>query len=92
MREEPLYLGLTRPSMLFGVPASMAIFSLVIVLGIWFNTEEEAVLLLILPLHGAAWMMCREDERIFDLAMAWLDAELRGGRTRGHFRARSYGP
>ena len=92
MREEPLYLGLTRPSMLFGVPASMVIFSLVIVLGIWFNTSEEAVLLLIFPLHGAAWMMCREDERIFELAMAWVDAELRGGRTRGHFRARSYGP
>ena len=91
MRQEPLYLALTRPSMMLGVPAAAAIAVFVAVLVVFINTGHPAVLILAVPAHLAAWLCCREDERFFDLLLAWGKAIARGGAVAAQFNARTYG-
>jgi type IV secretion system protein VirB3 len=73
---DPLFAGLTRPPMRFGVTYVALLVNLVFTMQCFLLTRNLLVLLLALPLHALCALLCARDARIFDLGQLWL-------RTRG---------
>ena len=89
---DPLFVGVTRPPMRWGVTYSAILFNLVLTMEIFLVTKNLLTLLIAMPVHGICALLCLKDARFFDLILVW-------GRTRlpvylGNFRlwrASSYG-
>ena len=73
---DPLFAGLTRPPMRFGVTYVALLVNLVLTMQCFLLTRNLLVLLMALPLHALSALLCARDARIFDLGQLWL-------RTRG---------
>ena len=90
---DPLFVGATRPPMRWGVPYAALLFNLVFTMEAFLLTKNLLVLLICVPMHGVAMLLCARDARFFDLLLLW-------GRTRlpalfGNYRvwkASSYSP
>lgn len=89
----PLFVGATRPPMRWGVTYSALLFNLVFTLEAFLVTRNLLTLLVALPIHGTAVLLCGRDPRYFDLLLLWgrtrLPALLANGRWWG---AGSYSP
>jgi len=93
LRAEPLFVGVTRPPMRWGVTYAALLFNLVFTLEAFLVTKNLLALPLSIPIHGICALLCARDPRFFDLALLW-------GRTRmpavfGNLRvwkASSYSP
>lgn len=94
LQADPLFVGLTRPPMLFGVTYSAMILNLVATVEVFILTRNLLWLLAFVPIHAVLWVVCLYEPRFFDLLQLWL-------RTRGlawcrgsvrHWRASSYSP
>jgi type IV secretion system protein VirB3 len=68
---DPLFVGATRPPMRWGVTYSALLFNLVFTLEAFLLTRNLLTLLLCLPIHGFAALLCARDPRFFDLVMLW---------------------
>lgn len=67
----PLFLGLTRPPMLFGVSYTFAAMNGVISLLAFIMTNKFFYLLVLLPgLHSIAWFICLKEPRAIELFIA----------------------
>ena len=90
---DPLFVGATRPPMRWGVTYSALLFNLVFTLEAFLVTRNLLTLLVALPIHGAAVLLCGRDARYFDLLLLWgrtrMPALLANGRWWG---ASSYSP
>ena len=73
---DPLFVGVTRPAMAFGVTYSALLVNGLITLELFLLTRNLLWLLLFVPLHALAWLLCQAEPRIFDLLLLW-------GRTHG---------
>jgi len=73
---DPLFLGVTRPAMAFGVTYSALLVNAVLTVELFLLTRNLLWLLACVPVHGIFWLLCLSEPRFFDLAMLW-------GRTRG---------
>jgi len=91
---DTLFVGMTRPSMVWGVTYSAMMVNIVITTESFIVTKNLAWLLAFLPIHGVLWLVCLYEPRFFDLLQLW-------GRTRlpaliagnlAHWRANSYSP
>ena len=90
---DPVFVGATRPSMIWGVTYSAVMLNVMAVMEIFLLTKNLLVLLLAIPVHGVSLLLCARDPRFFDLALLW-------GRTRlpalfgnlPFWRASSYSP
>jgi type IV secretion system protein VirB3 len=90
---DPLFVGVTRPPMRWGVTYSALLFNLVFTMEAFLLTKNLLTLLIALPIHGICALLCARDARFFDLILLW-------GRTRmpAYFanfriwRASSYSP
>jgi type IV secretion system protein VirB3 len=90
---DPLFVGVTRPPMRWGVTYAALLFNLVITMEVFLLSKNLLTLLIALPVHGLCALLCARDARFFDLILLW-------GRTRlpahlGNFRlwrASSYSP
>lgn len=90
---DPLFVGATRPPMRWGVTYSAVLFNLVFSLELFLLSRNLLTLLIALPVHGIAMLLCAHDARYFDLVLLW-------GRTRlpaccgnlFYWRASSYTP
>ena len=69
---DPLFAGLTRPPMRFGVSYVALLVNLVLTMECFLLTRNVLVLLLALPLHALSALLCARDPRIFDLGQLWL--------------------
>jgi len=68
---DPLFLGLTRPSMLFGVSYTFAALNGIISLLLFVITSKFIYLLVILPgLHMIGWFICLKEPRAIELFIA----------------------
>ncbi len=72
---DPVFVGATRPSMIWGVTYSAVMLNVMAVMEIFLLTKNLLVLLLAIPVHGVCLLLCARDQRFFDLALLW-------GRTR----------
>ena len=72
----PLFLGVTRPAMAFGVTYSALLANAVVTVELFLLTRNLLWLLACIPVHGLFWLLCLSEPRFFDLALLW-------GKTRG---------
>ena len=73
---DTLFVGLTRPSMLFGVTYSAMIINVVLTMEAFIVTKNLLWLLSFIPIHGLLVLVCLYEPRFFDLVQLW-------GKTRG---------
>src|ERR1700685_3241468 len=72
---DPLFIGATRPSMLWGVTYSAVMLNAMCIMELFLLTKNLLILLLAAPIHGVCTLLCARDARFFDLVLLW-------GRTR----------
>lgn len=72
---DPLFVGATRPSMIWGVTYSAVMLNAMCVMELFLLTKNLLILLIAAPVHGVCMLLCSRDARFFDLALLW-------GRTR----------
>jgi type IV secretion system protein VirB3 len=90
---DPLFVGATRPSMLWGVTYSAVMLNAMCIMELFLLTKNLLILLLAAPIHGVCMLLCARDARFFDLVLLW-------GRTRlpaflanlRYWKASSYSP
>jgi type IV secretion system protein VirB3 len=91
---DPLFVGLTRPAMRWGVTYSGLVVNVVLTMQTFIITKNLVWLLLFVPIHGVLALVCSVEPRFFDLlqlwgrtgALAWLAGSAR------YWRASSYSP
>jgi type IV secretion system protein VirB3 len=71
-----LFVGMTRPAMLFGVTYTGLIVNVVLTMEVFIVTKNLLWLLTFFPIHGLLYLVCLYEPRFFDLLQLW-------GRTRG---------
>jgi type IV secretion system protein VirB3 len=72
---DPLFVGVTRPPMRWGVTYSALLVNGVATMEVFLLTKNLLTLALCLPIHGVCALLCARDARYFDLVLLW-------GRTR----------
>ena len=72
---DPLFIGATRPSMLWGVTYSAVMLNAMCIMELFLLSKNLLTLLLAAPIHGVCMLLCARDARFFDLVLLW-------GRTR----------
>ena len=88
---DPLFKGLTRPAMMLGVTYSALVMNMMISLVLFLALNELVWLLLMIPIHGVMYVICRWDVRFFDILTVYLKTK-GGDATRSLFKASSYRP
>lgn len=89
---DPLFVGATRPAMAFGVPYVALLVNAFLTLELFLVTRNLLWLLVAVPLHGLAWLVCLAEPRAFDLLAVWGQVRGRAGfRSHHAWRAVSYG-
>ncbi len=69
-RSDPLFIGLTRPAMLWGVPQPVFVLNgMASMIGFLVFNSFYPLLIGAPVLHGLAYLLCLKDGRFFDL---WL--------------------
>jgi type IV secretion system protein VirB3 len=90
---DPIFVGVTRPPMRWGVTYSALLFNLVFTMEAFLLTKNLLTLLIALPIHGLCALLCARDARFFDLILLWgrtrMPSYLANYRT---WRASSYSP
>lgn len=62
----PLFVGLTRPTTLFGLPLSAFVFNMVVIAVLFLATKNVFLILLAIPSHFILRFMTNKDIFIFD--------------------------
>jgi type IV secretion system protein VirB3 len=89
---DPLFVGATRPAMALGVPYAALLANAFLTLELFLVTRNLLWLLIAVPLHGLAWLVCLAEPRAFELLAVWGQVRARAGfRGRHPWRAVSYG-
>lgn len=92
MTADPLFVGATRPAMALGVPYAALLANAFLTLELFLMTRNLLWLVIALPLHGLAWLVCLAEPRTFELLAVWAQVRARAGfRGRQQWRAVSYG-
>lgn len=73
---DPVFLGITRPPMRFGVTYMALIFNAVFTMEVYILVKNPLVLLIALPIHGVCMLLCARDARYFDLVLLWAKTRL----------------
>lgn len=68
---DPLFVGVTRPAMKWGVPYLAVLVNLVVTMELFLLSRNLLTLLLAVPLHGVCALLCARDARVFELALLW---------------------
>src|SRR6202034_3628359 len=66
---DPLFVGVTRPPMRWGVTYSALLFNMVFTMEVFLLTKNLLTLSLCLPIHGICALLCARDPRFFDLVL-----------------------
>ena len=75
---DPLFVGVTRPPMRFGVTYAALLANLVFTLEGFLLTKNLLVLLIAIPIHGVSALLCARDARYFDLLLLWGKTRMLG--------------
>ncbi len=91
LRSDPLFVAVTRPTMLAGVPYGFVIGNAIAMLELFLIFRTPWVILVALVAHLACWIGCLREPRLIDL---WLVRIRRTPRVRNYrfWRCNSYRP
>ena len=73
---DPLFVGVTRPPMRWGVAYPALLLNLIAVVEVFLLSRNLLTLLLAIPVHGLCALLCARDARFFDLLMLWAATRL----------------
>ena len=89
---DPLFVGATRPAMALGVPYAALLANAFLTLELFLVTRNLLWLLIAVPLHGLAWLVCLAEPRAFELLAVWAQVRARAAFAGRHrWQAVSYG-
>ncbi len=89
---DPLFIGATRPSMVWGVTYSAVMMNAVCVMEFFLLSKNLLVLLLALSIHGVCMLLCARDARFFDLLFLWARTRIPAAlSTLRYWKSSSYG-
>lgn len=90
---DPLFVGVTRPPMRWGVAYEALLLNLVVTMEVFVLTKNLLTLLIAIPIHGICALLCARDARFFHLMLLWVRTRLPAylGTLR-LWRAASYSP
>lgn len=90
---DPLFVGITRPPMRWGVAYEALLLNLVVTMEVFVMTKNLMTLLIAIPIHGICALLCARDVRFFHLMLLWARTRLPAylGAVR-LWRASSYSP
>ena len=69
---DPLFVGVTRPPMRFGVTYAALLLNAAFTMELFLVTKNLLVILIALPIHGVCMLLCARDARYFDLLLMWV--------------------
>lgn len=73
---DPLFLGMTRPPMRWGVTYAALVLNMVCTMEIFVLSRNLLTLLIAVPIHGLCVLLCSRDAKFFGLAAAWCRTRL----------------
>ena len=85
---DPLFVGLTRPAMIFGVTLDVLLFNLIITSVVFIATQNLLYFALAIPVHGAAALICLNEPRTFNLLFSYVST--RNMRNKAFWKSSSY--
>ncbi|MFO1464341.1 MAG: VirB3 family type IV secretion system protein [bacterium] len=89
---DPLFLGLTRPTMYMGVTQSFFVINGIVNILLFLAINSFLPLLVLFPLlHGIGYLACLYDPRIFDICFLYAKHCMRC-RNKGFWGGNSYAP
>lgn len=91
LQQDPVFLGLTRPTMIAGVPYGAMIVNAMVAGMAFMGTGNFLYALIIVPLHGVSYLICQSEPRMFELLWAWLQTKGKNVNRR-YWDASSYSP
>lgn len=78
LQTDPLFQGLTRPAMLFGVSLSYFIINFTIIMALFINTKNMLVIFVLAPaIHGLGYLICLKEPRAIELSAIKLAKTLK---------------
>ncbi len=90
---DPLFVGITRPPMRWGVAYEALLVNLVVTMEVFVLTKNLLTLLIAIPIHGICALLCARDARFFHLLMLWARTRLAAYFCTARFwQAASYSP
>lgn len=89
--QDPLFAGMTRPPVMFGLPQDAFAAVLIVTILAFMFTRNPAAALLGLPLYGAAKAVCAKDPRMFRYLWLAKNTRWKPG-NRSLWQASSYSP
>jgi len=69
---DPVYLGLTRPATVVGVPYTYLLMSIVLVTVAVMITRNPMSILIFAPIYGLGRLVCFFDDRQFQIIGSWI--------------------
>lgn len=69
---DPLFVGITRPPMRWGVAYEALLLNLVVTMEIFVLTKNLLTLLIAIPIHGVCALLCAREARYFHLMVLWV--------------------
>lgn len=88
---DPLFAGLTRPSMKWGVTFEAFVINFAVCAVIVVQTHKPQWFGLCIPFHGICYLLCRDDPRAFENLRLWAMTKLLCG-LRSFYKAASFSP
>lgn len=73
---DPLFVGITRPPMRWGVAYEALLLNLVLTMEVFVLTKNLLTLLVAVPIHGICALLCSRDARFFHLMLLWVRTRL----------------
>lgn len=73
---DPLFVGITRPPMRWGVAYEALLLNLVVTMEIFVLTKNLLTLLIAIPIHGVCALLCAREARYFHLMVLWVRTRL----------------
>lgn len=90
---DPLFVGITRPPMRWGVAYEAILLNLVVTMELFVMTKNLLTLLISIPIHGVCALLCARDARFFHLMQLWARTRSPAYLGTARFwRAASYSP
>lgn len=91
LQVDPLFVGVTRPTMIAGVPYEALIVNGLITSVAFMGTGSLLYLLVFVPLHAVSYLLCKAEPRMFELLFLWVKTK---GKclNRGYWGCSCYSP
>lgn len=88
---DPLYVGMTRPTLVWGVTFPAMLLNVMLTFVAFIGSNKITALAVFIPLHSISYLICATEPRQFELLGLWLKTKGKNLNKR-FWLASSYSP